>query len=205
MTISNRKSLYLYGGLAIALMLGACGDATAPEGESSESEDAAETKKSTGSDAVSDAGVGPAADIFGTLALPAPGASGWPEAQRTYLEAFSSQNGVERTESGVYYAVLEEGDGAQPEPGQTVRVHYEGRLVTGKVFDSSHQRGAPAEFATTQVIQGWQDVLALMQEGSTWQVAIPSELAYGARAVGNGLIPPDSALVFTIELLQVEG
>lgn len=203
MTLSNRKSLY--GALAAAFLLAACGDGSAPETDSAETTDAAETAKLSESGAASDAGLGPAAGIFGTLDLPAPGASGWSEAQQTYLEAFSAQSGVRRTESGVYYAVLEEGSGAQPEPGQTVRVHYEGRLVTGKVFDSSYQRGAPAEFATTQVIQGWQDILPMMQEGATWQVAIPAELAYGSRAVGNGLIPPESALVFTIELLQVKG
>jgi len=196
------NALTLIGVLAGSLLLSGCGDGGAPKEDSPDTDRPAEDI-SPAADAGSDSG--PAAAIGGSLSLPSPGAPGWAEAQETYLEAFSGHSGVQRTESGVFYAVLEEGDGARPAPGERVSVHYEGRLVTGKVFDSSYKRGAPAEFATTQVIQGWQDVLPLMKEGGKWQVAIPAELAYGSREVGNGLIPPDSALVFTIELLQVEG
>jgi len=148
---------------------------------------------------------GPAFDLAGALDLPEPGAPGWPEAQARYLEAFAGQTGVERTDSGVLYAVLDAGEGVRPESGQTVKVHYEGRLVTGQVFDSSYARGEPVDLATDRVIQGWQDILPLMKEGGTWQVAIPAELAYGDRTVGDGRIPPGSALVFTIELLAVAG
>jgi len=113
------------------------------------------------------------------------------------------KEGVQSTKSGLQYRVLTNARGAKPGPTDTVRVHYEGRLINGTVFDSSVKRGKPAEFPVNGVIPGWTEALQLMSVGSKWQLTIPSELAYGPRGMG-GAIPPNSVLVFDVELLKIK-
>ncbi|ETK06870.1 peptidylprolyl isomerase [Tannerella sp. oral taxon BU063 isolate Cell 1/3] len=118
-----------------------------------------------------------------------------------FLAANRSKEGVITTASGLQYKVISEGTGAKPTVKDKVRCHYTGRLLDGTVFDSSVQRGQPAEFEVGQVIPGWQEVLQLMPVGSKFQVWIPSNLAYGTQ--GAGPIKPNSTLEFEIELLEI--
>lgn len=121
-------------------------------------------------------------------------------------EAFLAQNkekdSVTTTDSGLQYRVTEEGAGDKPNASDEVTVHYEGRLLNGTVFDSSYERGEPAKFEVGQVIEGWQEALQLMPEGSTWEVWIPADLAYGPSGAGES-IGPNEVLNFTIELIEV--
>lgn len=110
---------------------------------------------------------------------------------------------IKVTESGLQYEVISEGTGKKPASTDKVRVHYHGTFTDGKVFDSSVQRGQPAEFPVNGVIAGWVEALQLMPEGSKWKLYIPYELAYGTR--GAGSIPPYSTLVFEVELLNIIG
>lgn len=120
-----------------------------------------------------------------------------------FMQQFGEQEGVVTTESGLMYRVMIEGTGKKPTATDTVVVHYRGSLVNGRIFDDSQQRGEPATFSLSGIIPGWQEVLQLMTEGSTWEVVIPSNLAYGERGAPPS-IPPNSALVFTIELIEVQ-
>ncbi|TLF53748.1 FKBP-type peptidyl-prolyl cis-trans isomerase [Halomonas urmiana] len=120
-----------------------------------------------------------------------------------YLAENAEQEGVTVTDSGLQYRELESGDGATPAAGDTVQVHYQGALIDGTVFDSSYQRGEPVSFQVGQVIEGWQEALQLMSVGDTWEVVIPSALAYGAQ--GQGPIGPHETLIFKVELLDVTG
>lgn len=124
------------------------------------------------------------------------------EAGKNYLEENGKRAEVVTTPSGLQYEVLEEGTGAQPKSGDTVKVHYTGRLIDGTVFDSSVERGEPATFGVTQVIPGWVEALQLMKAGSKWRLHIPSNLAYGPNGAG-GAIGPNSTLIFDVELLEV--
>lgn len=127
------------------------------------------------------------------------------EANQKEAEAFFTENaeaeGVEETESGLQYKVLEEGDGAKPSAEDTVTVHYRGRLLDGTEFDSSYERDQPATFALDSVIAGWTEALQLMPVGSKYEIYVPADLAYGPG--GNGPIPPNSALIFEVELLEI--
>ena len=122
-------------------------------------------------------------------------------------EAFLAENalreGIVTLPSGLQYEVLEEGDGATPRQRSTVVVHYSGTLVDGTPFDSSYQRGEPSRFPVDGVIPGWTEALRLMQVGDKWRLFIPADLAYGDRAAGS-LIPPGAALIFEVELLEVQ-
>ena len=128
------------------------------------------------------------------------------ETNKQEAEAFFAENanaeGVSQTDSGLQYKVLEEGDGAKPGADDTVTVHYRGRLLDGTEFDSSYERDQPATFALNSVIAGWTEALQLMSEGSKYELYIPSDLAYGPG--GNGPIPPNAALIFEVELLEIE-
>lgn len=121
-------------------------------------------------------------------------------------EAFLAENkgkeGIQTTATGIQYRVDAAGEGAKPAASDSVRVHYEGRLLDGTVFDSSYSRGEPAVFGVSQVIPGWQEAIQLMSPGAKYEVWIPSDLAYGAQGAG-GDIGPHETLNFTIELLEV--
>ena len=120
---------------------------------------------------------------------------------RAYLTENAKRDGVSVLPSGLQYEVLVAGEGAKPSPEDQVRTHYHGTLIDGTVFDSSYQRGQPAEFPVGGVIAGWVEALQLMNAGSKWRLHVPSELAYGGQAVGS--IPPHSVLVFDVELLEI--
>ena len=122
--------------------------------------------------------------------------------QIEYLEQNKTKEGVQVTESGLQYKVLESGDGASPADTDTVTVHYSGRLIDGTEFDSSYKRGEPAQFPVNGVIAGWTEALQLMKEGDKWELTIPYEIAYGARGSGQS-IPPYATLVFDVELIKV--
>lgn len=117
------------------------------------------------------------------------------------LSENKTKEGVKATESGLQYRIITEGTGAIPTKDDVVRVHYTGRLYDGTVFDSSVERGTPAEFPLMGVIPGWTEALQLMPVGSKWELAIPSELGYGDRSIGN--IPANSVLFFEVELLDI--
>ncbi|MDP8917018.1 MAG: FKBP-type peptidyl-prolyl cis-trans isomerase [Pseudomonadota bacterium] len=122
-------------------------------------------------------------------------------------EAFLAQNktqpGVRTTSSGLQYKVVRAGPvtGARPRPGDTVKVHYEGKLPSGEVFDSSYQQGTPAVFTVGELVPGWNEALQLMRPGDELQLWVPPELGYGAEGIGP--IPGNSVLVFRMELLGV--
>jgi len=118
-----------------------------------------------------------------------------------YLKTNAERPGVVVLPSGLQYEVLAQGEGATPTREDQVRTHYHGTLIDGSVFDSSYERGQPAEFPVGGVIAGWTEALQLMPAGSKWRLHVPSELAYGAQGVGG--IPPHSVLVFDVELLEV--
>lgn len=125
------------------------------------------------------------------------------KASNEFLEKNAKRAEVKQTASGLQYEVRKEGSGRQPAPTDTVLVHYRGTLIDGTEFDSSYSRGEPVSFQVNEVIDGWQEALPLMPEGAEWRIYIPSELAYGSRGAGQD-IPPNSALVFDIELLSIE-
>ncbi|MFQ5442667.1 MAG: FKBP-type peptidyl-prolyl cis-trans isomerase [Thermodesulfobacteriota bacterium] len=120
-------------------------------------------------------------------------------------EAFLKENkdkaGVHVTASGLQYKVIKKGDGPMPKAADRVRVHYRGRLIDGKEFDSSYRRKRPAEFGLTQVIKGWTEGLQLMKVGSKYEFYIPSKLAYGKKAPPS--IGPGQTLIFEVELLGI--
>ena len=120
-----------------------------------------------------------------------------------FLEENKGKDGVKTTDSGLQYKVLSEGDGKKPSENDTVSVHYKGTLINGDEFDSSYKRNQPAEFPVKAVIPGWTEALQLMKTGAKYQLWIPSELAYGERGRPN--IPPNSVLVFEVELLDIVG
>ena len=113
------------------------------------------------------------------------------------------KKGVKETKDGIQYEVLKQGNGKQPTAKDTVTVHYTGKLINGKVFDSSIERGHPATFPLDGVIKGWTEILPMMKVGSKWRVVIPPELAYGERGAGH-VIGPNETLIFEIELLSIK-
>ena len=122
-------------------------------------------------------------------------------------DAFLAQNkslpGVVTTSTGLQYKVLTPGNGQKPLATDSVKVEYTGRLISGVVFDSTDKTGKPATFKVSDVIPGWTEALKLMPQGSTWEIYIPSELAYGARGVGEP-IGPNQTLIFKVRLITVE-
>lgn len=119
-----------------------------------------------------------------------------------FLNDNKGKEGVITLPSGLQYKVLSEGNGAIPQESDTVKCHYEGRLINGDVFDSSYRRGEAAEFPVNGVIPGWVEALQLMPVGSKWQLFIPSDLAYGPHGAGQA-IGPNETLIFDIELLDI--
>ena len=122
------------------------------------------------------------------------------EAEKFFAEN-ASKTGVQTTASGLQYRVVTEGTGPKPGPEDTVRVHYKGTLLNGETFDSSYDRGEPAQFALNQVVPGWQEGLQLMPVGSKFELWIPSNLGYGE--MGSGPIGPNQALAFEVELQEI--
>lgn len=120
-----------------------------------------------------------------------------------YLTANAKEEGVVVTESGLQYKEVVAGDGEVPTSDKTVVVHYKGTLTDGTVFDSSYDRGQPAEFPVTGVIPGWVEALQLMNVGDKFELAIPSDLAYGPRGSGQ-TIGPDATLLFEVELIEIK-
>ena len=120
----------------------------------------------------------------------------------SFLAANATAEGVQTTDCGLQYVVLEEGDGLTPGPDDVVQVNYEGRFINGEVFDSSYKRGQPAEFPVGGVISGWTEALQLMEVGSKYRLHVPPALAYGENAPPN--IGPNRLLVFDVELLGIE-
>ena len=123
-------------------------------------------------------------------------------AGKEYQEIMRHKSGVVTLPSGLQYEIIKEGSGAKPKATDKVRVHYHGTLINGVVFDSSVERGEPAEFPLNAVIPGWTEILQLMPVGSKWRVVIPSELAYGSRGAGD-VIRPNMTLIFEFELLDI--
>jgi FKBP-type peptidyl-prolyl cis-trans isomerase FklB len=121
---------------------------------------------------------------------------------KEFLDANAKKEGVTTLPSGLQYEVLKKGEGAKPTAEQEVKVHYHGTLTDGSVFDSSVQRGEPAEFGVGQVIKGWTEALQLMPVGSKWKLTIPANLAYGDQSP-SPKIPAGSVLVFEVELLGI--
>ena len=139
-------------------------------------------------------------DYFGKLAAEKSAKAG--EEGAEYLAENGTKEGVKTTESGLQYEVISVGNGEKPTAEDQVTVHYHGMLTDGTVFDSSVDRGEPAQFGVTQVIPGWTEALQLMSVGDKWKLTIPSSLAYGDKGAG-GLIGPGETLVFEVELIGI--
>lgn len=120
----------------------------------------------------------------------------------SFFDTNGKKEGVETTPSGLQYEILEAGNGISPSSEDVVKVHYTGTLLDGTKFDSSVDRGQPAQFKVGGVIPGWTEALQMMKVGAKWKLYIPSDLAYGDRGAG-ALIKPGATLVFEVELLDV--
>lgn len=150
---------------------------------------------------------------FAALLLAACGARGPDTAQleksaneaAAYMATNAKAEGVKTLPSGVQYKVVRSGpaDGLKPGPNDEVKVHYEGKLVSGKVFDSSYERGAPAAMPLPALIPAWKEALQQMRPGDEWVLYVPPAQGYGEEGAGGGEIPPNSVLIFRIELIDV--
>jgi FKBP-type peptidyl-prolyl cis-trans isomerase FklB len=122
-------------------------------------------------------------------------------------DAFMAENtkkeGVVSLPSGLQYKIIKAGSGAKPGPDDKVTVNYEGKLLNGKVFDSSYQHGEPLSFSLNEIIPGWKEALQLMPVGSSWMLYIPPKLAYGDQGAG-GLIGPNEPLIFKVDLISID-
>jgi FKBP-type peptidyl-prolyl cis-trans isomerase FklB len=123
---------------------------------------------------------------------------------KAFLENNKKQPGVVELPSGLQYKIITEGSGTPPKAESQITAHYKGSLIDGKVFDSSYDRGEPAQFGVNQVIDGWKEALQLMKPGSKWQLFIPANLAYGENQMQGSPIEPNSALIFEVELISVD-
>lgn len=121
-----------------------------------------------------------------------------------FLAENKDKEGVQTTETGLQYKVLEEGEGPSPTAEDTVTVNYRGTLLSGKVFDSSYERGQPADIPLNRVIPGWTEGIQLMKEGGKYKFWIPGDLAYGPNPRPGGPIGPNETLIFEVELLEVK-
>jgi peptidylprolyl isomerase/FKBP-type peptidyl-prolyl cis-trans isomerase FklB len=134
---------------------------------------------------------------------PAGATSAAPMTDEAFLIANAQAPGVVSF-PGIQYKVLKAGptSGAHPKRGSLIKAHYEGRLITGEVFDSSYARGKPADFPLRRLITGWQTIVPLMRPGDQWEIYIPAVMAYGEQGTGGGKIPPGATLIFKIELIS---
>ena len=121
---------------------------------------------------------------------------------KEYRDKYAKQEGVKKTESGILYRIEKEGTGETPHPTDTVKVNYRGTLIDGTEFDSSYKRNQPIEFQLNQLIPGWVEGIGLIKKGGKIQLVLPPNLAYGDQQTGQ--IPPNSTLIFDIELLDVK-
>lgn len=121
---------------------------------------------------------------------------------KKYLEENKKKSDVKTTATGLQYKIVKEGSGESPKDESIVKVHYKGTLLDGSEFDSSYKRNKPAEFPVNGVIKGWTEALKMMKPGAKWELAIPADLAYGP--MGRPGIPPNSVLLFDVELLEVQ-
>lgn len=126
----------------------------------------------------------------------------WAQGQKAYEAWSAARRGWKVTESGLQYRRIKAAKGGQPTVESTVTIHYVGRFIDGREFDSSRSRGEPATFPLNRLIKGWQEGVPMMRVGETWQFVIPSDIAYGDR--DRAPIPPGSTLLFEIELLGIE-
>ncbi|CAN5714823.1 FKBP-type peptidyl-prolyl cis-trans isomerase [soil metagenome] len=126
-------------------------------------------------------------------------------AAKTFLATNAKTAGVVTLPSGLQYKIVQSGPatGRKPHKGDEVKVHYEGKLLDGKVFDSSYERGAPAAMPIDALIPAWIEALQLMRPGDVWMLYVPPELGYGEEGAGGGEIPGNSVLIFKIELIGV--
>ena len=123
---------------------------------------------------------------------------------QAYLYINARKPGVKVMESGLQFEIMESGEGRSPSATSNVLTHYHGTFVNGDVFDSSVDRGTPAEFPVNRVIPGWTEALQMMKEGDKWRLVLPPEIAYGEKGAAGGLIPPNTVLVFEVELIEVK-
>ena len=124
---------------------------------------------------------------------------------QAYLYINAQKPGVKVMPSGLQFEIIESGEGRSPLATSNVVTHYHGTFVNGDVFDSSVDRGAPSEFPVNRVIAGWTEALQMMKEGDKWRLVLPPEIAYGEKGAAGGLIPPNTVLVFEVELIEVKG
>ena len=122
-----------------------------------------------------------------------------------YLYINAQKSGVKVMPSGLQFEIIESGEGRSPLATSNVVTHYHGTFINGEVFDSSVDRGTPAEFPVNGVIKGWTEALQMMKEGDKWRLVLPPEIAYGERGAAGGLIAPNTVLVFEVELIEVKG
>ncbi len=122
----------------------------------------------------------------------------------TFLQTNKTKSGVVTLPSGLQYKIITQGTGTQPTDKDNVTVNYSGRLINGQEFDSSYRRGKPAQFPVAEVIPGWSEALRLMKTGSTWEIYVPPNLAYGERGLPSGPIGPNQTLIFTINLISID-
>ena len=123
-------------------------------------------------------------------------------AGKAFLEENKKKEGIKTLPSGLQYKVLTEGSGKTPKAADNVTINYKGTFINGSEFDSSYKRGKPTTFQVDKVVKGWTEALQLMKEGSKWELFIPPELGYGDR--GGGPVPPNSILIFEVELISVK-
>ncbi|MFP6801853.1 MAG: FKBP-type peptidyl-prolyl cis-trans isomerase [Pseudomonadales bacterium] len=124
---------------------------------------------------------------------------------QAYLYINAQKPGVKVMPSGLQFEIIESGEGRSPLATSNVVTHYHGTFVNGDVFDSTVDRGAPTEFPVNRVIAGWTEALQMMKEGDKWRLVLPPEIAYGEKGAAGGLIPPNTVLVFEVELIEVKG
>lgn len=123
---------------------------------------------------------------------------------KAFLEKNKKEPGVVELPSGLQYKVIQEGSGDSPKAESKITAQYKGQLLDGKVFDSSYDRGEPAQFGVSDVIEGWKEALQLMKPGAKWKLFVPANLAYGENPQPNGPIGPNMVLIFEVELISID-